>query len=123
MQGVVLGHWIYLIGIGGLVLLRHASFLKQARGTLSPEMQMLPAFLAMVALGDYGLSIWIERNLRARAAGRQSTVPIITAALGVSIAIYGMIAWLLGASSGWFWLFAALAAVHWFHSAVRWQNW
>jgi len=122
MQGAFIGHFIYLINIGGVVLLHYASFLKQARGTLAPELQVLPPILLAVAVADYAASLFVERSIRAGGPQRQSVAPIITAAFGVSIAVYGMVVWLLGASSGWFWLFVTIAALHWFHSALRWQN-
>jgi branched-subunit amino acid ABC-type transport system permease component len=122
MPGTALGHWIYLAGIGGIVAVRYAGFLKQLRGTLSPDLQMLPGLLALAAVTDYGLSLWIERNMAAKQPARRAAIPVVTAAFGVSIAVYGMIAWLLGATAGWFWFFAGVAAVHWFHSALRWQN-
>jgi len=122
MQGVVLGHWIYLVGIGSVVALRYAPFVKQASSVPSSALQVLAPVLALVALADYGASLWMERFMRARGPQQQAAIPVVTAAFGVAIAIYGMIVWLLGASPGWFWFFVGLAAVHWFHSAVRWQN-
>jgi hypothetical protein len=121
MAGTLIGHWIYLLGIGGIVMMR---FLPQLAGARSaqPIPGIFTQVLGLVAVADYIASLWVEKSVLARAPQGQTVAPIITAAFGVSIAIYGIIVWLLGAAAAWFWGFVGLAALHWFHSAVRWSK-
>ena len=121
MMGTQIGHWIYLLGIGGIVLMRLVPQLAAARPAPT-GLAFFTRALALVAVADYIASLWVEKSVLARAPQGQAVAPIITAAFGVSIAIYGAVAWLLGAVSIWFWGFIGLAALHWFHSAVRWSN-
>jgi branched-subunit amino acid ABC-type transport system permease component len=122
MQGAALGHLMYLGGLAAVVALRYGALLKEFRSTPAAQPGVLPVLFAFVALADYAASLWVERFMRGRGPQQQAAIPVLTAAFGVTIAIYGMIAWLFGASEGWFWFFVGLAAVHWFHSAVRWQG-
>jgi hypothetical protein len=124
MQGTLIAHWMYLTGIGLAVAMRYLAPGLQTHGTSPQVLKMLLPILALVALADYAASLFVERSMRKRGLPAQATaIPIVTAAFGVSIPIYGIVAWLLGASTGWFWFFVALAALHWFRSAARWQNW
>jgi len=122
MRGTLIGHWVYLIGIGAAVGARFLPALADARVTPSPELRIMVPLLAVVALLDYALSLWLEGHLRARGPQGEAAFPIVTAAFGVSIAVYGMVTWFLGASGSSFWAFAGLALFHWVHSAVRWSS-
>lgn len=42
--------------------------------------------------------------------------------MGGSIAVYGIVLWLLGAGTGWWALFVGLACVHWVGSFLRWSR-
>jgi len=124
MRGTMIAHWMYLTGIGLAVALRYLAAAQRPHGASPEALNMLPPILALVAIVDYAASLFVERSMRNKGLPAQANaIPIVTAAFGVSIAVYGIIAWLLGASAGWLWFFVALAALHWFHSAVRWLNW
>jgi hypothetical protein len=91
-------------------------------------MRVLAYALLAVGIMDYGLSLFLERKLlaRARAGGAQaasSVVPaaLIVSALGVSLAVYGLVLTLLGAPA-WGAVFYMLCAVHGLHLIIRWPD-
>lgn len=100
----------------------------------------LSVVLLVVGLADYGVSLFMERLLLAKArptgdAGRADGVsaggfgavsPVVTAALvvgglGVSLAVYGLVLTLLGARV-WGAVLYVLCCVHGFHLLTRWPR-
>jgi len=122
MQRAIVGHYIYLLGIGAVVVARLVPGVAQARPAPEHEAGIIAAFLGVLSLAEYAVSLWLEKTLLTKGPPGQAAAPIVIAYFGVSIAIYGFVAWFLGAPSGWFWGFVGLALLHWFHSALRWSS-
>ena len=103
-------------------------------------LRMLSAVLLIVGLVDYGVSLFLERLLLAKAqavvgpapADRAATSvpsnisPVVTAALvvgglGTSLAVYGLVLTLLG-SRAWGAVLYVLCCLHGFHLLTRWPT-
>ncbi len=91
-------------------------------------MTVLAYVLLAVGVVDYGLSLLLERWLLAKArssAGGASTAVVsaalVVSALGVSLAVYGLVVTLLGAPA-WGALLYILCAVHGLHLIIRWPE-
>jgi hypothetical protein len=90
--------------------------------------KLLAYVLLVVGITDYGLSLFLEGKLlaRARAGGVQVASAVVSAALivsalGVSLAVYGLVLTLLG-SPTWGALFYMLCAIHGLHLIIRWPS-
>ena len=128
--GGTLGHIVYAGGIGVAFLLRYA--VAPVTRLPAQQAQLLPLVIAVVAVTDYAVSLWLERMLLTghglkpsaqRFVRQMPMVPsLVCAAFGVSIAVYGAVLWLLGAGPRWWGLLVGLACVHWAHSFIRWSR-
>jgi hypothetical protein len=91
-------------------------------------MTVLAYALLAVGVADYGLSLFLERRLLAKAqsgaAGASSAVvsaALIVSALGVGLAVYGLVLTLVGAPA-WGAVFYILCAIHGLHLIIRWPD-
>jgi hypothetical protein len=115
--------------VGPLVVFPYIGRYVEPGVTLDAEMlRVLGLVLGVVGLADYGVSLWLERLMlrRAREAGEAAgktvaSTAIIVAALGVSLAVYGLVLTLLGAP-GWGTAFYVLCAAHGLHLLLRWPR-
>lgn len=130
-KNLATARWIvismYLVPLAIFPILGRTLELDVAVG--AEELRILSFVLGMVALGDYALSLLLERKLLAQArAGEARTgsspllaAAVVVAALGASIAIYGLVLTLLGAPR-WGDACYILCAVHGLHLAIRWPR-
>ena len=104
---------------------------RAAKASVSVDAEVLPvlaAVLGVVGVVDYGLSLFIEEKMlaRARSGGRQSqnailATAVVVAAFGATLAVYGLVLTLLGAP-GWGSAFYVLTAAHGLHLVLRWPR-
>jgi hypothetical protein len=116
---------IYLSGL--VVLPSLGLWIKPPRPAPGELLRLLPLVFLVVAVTEYGLSLFLEaRLLSVRIRPKQSQSPpfaaaIVSAAMGASIAIYGFVLGLLGAP-GWAPVFYLASLIHGVHLMVRWPN-
>jgi len=93
-------------------------------------LRVLALVLGIVGLGDYAISLVLEQRFLAQARARAETksghnavvtAALVVAALGASLAVYGLVLTLLGAPK-WGSLFYVLCAAHGLHLMVRWPR-
>lgn len=92
----------------------------------SATLTVLAYVLLTVGIADYGLSLFLEKKLLATARSGKGdssnsvvSAALIVSALGVSLAVYGLVLTLLGAPA-WGAVFYVLCALHGLHLMVRW---
>ena len=122
--------WIVtMMYIGPLVVFPFVGRAVKSPISVDPQaLRMLAIILAVVGLTDYGLSLFLERWLlaRARSGSKAGADPVVTAALtvsalGISLAAYGLVLTLLGAPR-WGAMFYVGCALHGFHLMLRWPG-
>lgn len=120
--------WIALaLYVTGLVTYPIVGALVKTTPTLAAEvMRVLPVMLLGVGVADYLLSLVLEGMMlaQARKTGNPSgaaNAVILTAAMGESLAVFGLVLALLGMGS-WAVVLYALCFIHGVHLAVRWPN-
>jgi hypothetical protein len=92
----------------------------------STTLTVLAYVLLAVGIADYGLSLFLEKKLLAKARGGAEDVSssvvsaaLTVSALGVSLAVYGLVLTLLG-TRAWGAVFYVLCALHGLHLMLRW---
>ena len=88
--------------------------------------QLLGIILLSLGAVEYGLSLWLEQRLLARAAAQGNpqaavTAAIVVAAIGETMAIFGLALALLGVNA-WALALYALCLLHGIHLALRWPD-
>jgi hypothetical protein len=89
-------------------------------------LRVLAPALIVVGVMDYAISLFLEQKMLTQArVSRQhnqvATAAIVVAALGASLAVYGLVLTLLGAAS-WGAVLYVLCAAHGLHLIVRWPR-
>ena len=131
-RALATARWIVtLTYVVALVVLPMAGRLFQVQAAIdAEELRILAFVLAMVALGDYAISLLLEHRLLAQAraaaetkSGHDSvvTTAVVVAALGASLAVYGLVLTLLGAPM-WGAVCYVLCAIHGLHLMIRWPR-
>jgi heme/copper-type cytochrome/quinol oxidase subunit 3 len=118
-----------LMYVVALVVFQLAGRLAPAPVELDAStMTVLAYALLAVGIMDYGLSLFLEKKLLAKAqsggadaSGAVVSAALIVSALGVSLAVYGLVLTLLGAPT-WGAVFYMLCAVHGLHLIIRWPD-
>ena len=94
----------------------------------STTLTVLAYVLLAVGIADYGLSLFLEKKLLTKAgsgAGGASdsvvSAALIVSALGVSLAVYGLVLTLLG-TRAWGAVFYVLCSLHGLHLMLRWPE-
>jgi fatty acid desaturase len=113
-----------------LIAFQFAARMVKTQSPRDPEMlRLLLIMLVVVAVVDYGVSLWLERKQLAfaRSSGGErgkaavSSAAIVVAALGASLAVYGMVLAVLGAPV-WGYALFVLCLVYGMHLMIRWSN-
>lgn len=120
--------WIViLIYTSCLVLFPLVGRLIPVQPIIPPEVgRLLPRVLLLLAISEYGISLFLERlgltqAARARGGLGAATAAIVAAAFGASFAVYGLVLTLLG-QAAWSALFYLLCLIHGLHLAMRWAR-
>jgi hypothetical protein len=129
-QPLATARWIatlmYVLPLVGFQLLGRAiaAPVELAEATMT----VLVYVLLAVGIVDYGLSLFLERKLlgKAHSGGADASSAVVSAALivsalGVSLAVYGLVLTLLGAPA-WGAVFYVLCAIHGLHLIIRWTD-
>lgn len=127
--GAAQTRWIVIsIYASCLVMLPITAQLVRVKTALPSEtLRLLPISLLVVAIFEYGLSLYLERRALAgglfhgRSDSRPAAAAIVTASIGGGIAVYGFALAILGAP-GWSPVFYLLSLVHGLHLAMRWPD-
>ncbi len=89
---------------------------------------ILAIALLAVSVADYGISLFLEQRMLARARSSGTTAAsavfstaAVVASFGASLAVYGLVLTLLGAP-GWGAALYVLCAVHGLHLMIRWPR-
>lgn len=129
-QALATARWIAtLMYVSALVVFQLVGRLASAPVELdAATMRVLAYALLAVGIVDYGLSLFLEKKLLAKAqsGGAEASSSVVSAALivsalGVSLAVYGLVLRLLGAPS-WGAVFYMLCAIHGLHLIIRWPD-
>ncbi len=120
---------MYLTGVVVLPLV--GTFAKAPHPAPAAALRVMVPVLAIIAVGDYLVSLLLERSLLRSIAKRGAVlgfttagpgnVVVVTAALGASIALYGFILSILG-SARWPLFFYGLCFIHGVHLLARAQS-
>lgn len=120
--------WVVaMMYVGPLVTFQFVGRAVRPPTSLEPQtLGVLAAVLAVVGVTDYGLSLFLEGWLLRKARdgnspGSAVTAAFVVSALGVSLAIYGLVLTLLG-SRKWGSMFYAACVLHGLHLMVRWPR-
>ncbi len=117
---------MYLTALVALPLI--GRFAKTHISVGAGALAAVTAALLVAGIAEYGMSLWLEGKLLARArsgAARRGqhvvAAAVVVAALGESLAIYGLVLTLLGVPA-WGAALYLLCAAHAFHLFLRWPR-
>jgi len=120
--------WVVtMMYFGPLVVFQFVGRAVRPPTSLDPQtLGVLAAALSVVGVTDYVLSLFLEGWLLRKARDGNSPGSVVTAAfvvgaLGVSLALYGLVLTLLGTPK-WGAVFYIACVLHGFHLMVRWPR-
>lgn|GEM_PF-3301743 len=128
ISSLATARWIAtLMYVVPLVVFQFVGKAVELEMELEPDvLKILFGVLVVVGIVDYGVSLGIERFLLAKARANQANRPepvvtaaLVVSALGVSLAVYGLVLTLMGAPA-WGAAFYVLCAGHGLHLMLRW---
>lgn len=118
-----------LIYVVPLVVFPMVGRMVKVSATVDAEtLRVLALALGVVGVADYGISLFLEQRMLARARRSGTTAAsavfstaAVVASFGASLAVYGLVLTLLGAP-GWGAALYVLCAVHGLHLMIRWPR-